>query len=377
VLEPGPYGDHVLKRTSSGGLLLSGEGISPDGVHPFLDRMELSGKTTRLWQAADPYHERVVDVLDDDGREILTWRESQAEVPNLWRRKKSRAEALTAFPDWAPTFAQVRKEVVTYSRADGLPLSATVYFPPGYDPAKDGPRPALFWVYPNEFKRRSDAGQVKAAENTFDRPGGSSHLFFLLNGWIVVDDPVLPIVAEGDEQPNDTYVPQLVSSAEAAVSALSGKGWIDPGRLVVGGHSYGAFTTANLLAHTDLFRAGIARSGAYNRTLTPFGFQGEERTFWEATETYVGMSPFTVAGQVDEPILLIHGADDSNSGTWPLQSERFYEALKGHGAVARWVELPADDHGYRARESVGHVLWEMFRWSDTWAAPQETASPEP
>lgn len=364
VTEPGPFGRQVLRQTPTGGLLLSGAGISPDGVHPFLDRFEWT-KTTRLWQARDPYQERVVEVLDDVGREILTWRESQTEVPNLWRRKGGKAtEALTAFPDWAPVFAAVRKEVVRYERADGLPLSATVYFPPGYDPTRDGPRPALFWVYPNEYRHRSDAGQVTAPANTFDRPGGSSHLFLLLKGWIVVDDPVLAIVAEGDAEPNDTYVPQLVSGAQAAVDALVARKWIDPQKLVVGGHSYGAFTTANLLAHTDLFRAGISRSGAYNRTLTPFSFQGEERSFWEAPETYIGMSPFTVADQIDEPLLLIHGADDSNSGTWPVQSQRFYEALKGQGAAVRWVELPAEDHGYRARESVGHVLWEMFRWVD-------------
>jgi dipeptidyl aminopeptidase/acylaminoacyl peptidase len=193
----------------------------------------------------------------------------------------------------------------------------------------------------------------------------------------VVDDPVLPIVAEGDEEPNDTYVAQLVAGAEAAARDLADRGWIDPDRLLVGGHSYGAFTTANLLAHTDLFRAGIARSGAYNRTLTPFGFQGEERSFWEAPETYVAMAPFTVASRVDEPLLLIHGADDANAGTWPVQSERFYEALKGQGATARWVELPAEDHGYRARESVGHVLWEMFRWADTWVLPEPPPAERP
>jgi dipeptidyl aminopeptidase/acylaminoacyl peptidase len=379
VLVPGPYGARVLLRTPTGGLLLDGEGVSPKGVHPFLDRLEFAGeggapRTTRVWQSRDPLHESVVAVLDKQGKSLLTWRQSQTEVPNIWRRKNGRAEPLTTFADWAAAFAEVRKEVVTYQRADGLPLSATVYYPPGYEPGRDGPRPALLWVYPSEFKHRSDAGQVTAAQNTFDRPGGSSHLFFLLNGWIVVDDPVLPIVAEGDEQPNDTYVEQLVAGAEAVVEALAGKGIIDRQRLVVGGHSYGAFTTANLLAHTDLFRAGIARSGAYNRTLTPFGFQGEERSFWEAPETYVRLSPFTVADKIDQPLLLIHGGDDSNSGTWPVQSERFYQALKGNGAVARWVELPAEDHGYRARESVGHVVWEMQRWAELHAGPAPAAA---
>ncbi|MCB9700148.1 MAG: S9 family peptidase, partial [Alphaproteobacteria bacterium] len=377
VMEPGPYGEEVLRRTPSGGLWLYGQGTSAEGVHPFLDRFEWTS-TKRVWQAADPYYESLVEMLDDDGKRLLTWRQSQTEVPNLWLRQGKRARALTTFADWAPVFADVRKEVIRYQRPDGLPLSATVYLPPGFTPGKDAPRPAIFVVYPSEFKHRSDAGQVTAAENTFSRPGGSSYLFFLMHGWVVVDDPQLPIVAEGDEQPNDTYVEQLVQGAEAAVDATVSKGFVDRGRMVVSGHSYGAFTTANLLAHTDLFRSGIARSGAYNRSLTPFGFQGEDRTFWEATDTYVGMSPFSVADRVDEPILLIHGADDSNSGTWPMQSERFYAALKGLGATVRYVELPAEDHGYRARESVGHVLWEMFRWADqTTADPPAPATATP
>lgn len=373
MTRPGPYGEDVLRRTPTGGLWLYGQGVSAEGVHPFLDRFEWTS-TRRVWQAEDPYHESIVEMLDDDARRLLTWRQSQTDVPNLWLRQGRRTRPLTSFPDWAPVFADVRKEVIRYDRDDGLPLSATVYLPPGFVPGKDPPRPAIFVVYPSEFKHRSDAGQVTAAENTFSRPGGSSYLFFLMHGWVVVDDPQLPIVAEGEEQPNDTYVSQLVKGAEAAVRATTARGLVDAGRLVVSGHSYGAFTTANLLAHTDLFRSGIARSGAYNRTLTPFGFQGEDRVFWEATDTYVEMSPFSVADRVDEPLLLIHGADDSNAGTWPMQSERFYAALKGLGATVRYVELPAEDHGYQARESVGHVLWEMFRWADQ---TTEAAKPAP
>lgn len=364
---PGPHGWRVLQRTASGGIWLSGRGAAPDGVHPFLDRREPDGRTVRVWQAADPHHETLLALRSD--REWLTWRQSQTEVPNVWRHRGRRVDPVTAFADWAPAFASVRKEVVTTTRADGLPLSSTVYFPPGWEPSQ-GPRPAVLWVYPNEFVRRSDAGQVTAAENTFQRPGGASHLFFLLQGYVVVDDPVLPIVSERDgDPPNDTYVEQLVAGAEAHVAALAARGYVDPARLVVGGHSYGAFTTANLLAHTDLFRAGIARSGAYNRTLTPWGFQGEERSLWEAPAVYAAIAPFTVADRVDEPLLLIHGADDANPGTWPVQSQRMYEALKGLGATVRWVELPAEDHGYRARESVGHTVWEMLDWAERHVAP--------
>ena len=369
VYEPGPHRWQVL-RIEDEALLLTGSGWSPEGMYPFYDRYPLATRQPqRLWRAADPHVESVVAILDDP-RQFVTSRQSVTEPPNYFQRQigRGRPVPLTAFPDWAPAFAGVRKEVVRYQRADGLPLSATLYLPPGYDAKRDGPLPTVFWAYPSEFKRREDAGQVIRSEKTFSRPGGSSHLFFLLHGYAVVDDPSIPILGEGDVEPNDTFVEQLVAGAEAAVNTFVARGVTDPKRTVVGGHSYGAFMVAHLLAHTDLFRAGIARSGAYNRTLTPFGFQGEERTFWAAPETYLHLSPFTHAAKIDEPILLLHGEADANPGTYPIQSERLYEALKGLGGTARWVVLPAEDHGYRARESVGHALWEMLRWADTHAA---------
>jgi dipeptidyl aminopeptidase/acylaminoacyl peptidase len=380
VLSMGPFGWGVIHRDQDGRAYLAGDGYSPEGQFPFLDAWDPeTGDTERVWQAADPWLERFVDVLDD-GR-FITRRQSSDDPPNYTLRTpgKRKVVQVTNFEDWAPAFADVHKEVIRYERADGLPLSATVYYPPGYDKKKDGPLPALFWAYPSEFKSRDDASQVIATSKSFDRPYASSHLFMLLEGYLIVDDPNIPIIGEGDVQPNDTYVEQLVSGAQAAVDAVVGMGIADPDKLIIGGHSYGAFTTANLLAHSDLFRAGIARSGAYNRSLTPWGFQGEERSYWEGIDTYIEMSPFTHAGKIDEPLLLIHGADDSNSGTYPVQSERFFEALKGHGATVRWVELPYEDHGYRARESVGHVLWEMLEWSNTWvkeAGPREAAVAE-
>jgi dipeptidyl aminopeptidase/acylaminoacyl peptidase len=367
IFKPNSYGRNVLHR-HDGSLLLTGRGATPDGMYPFLDRYALdSRETTRLWVAEDPYFETLVDVLDDAGTEILTRRQSKTEPPNYFiRRDDEKPRALTRFEDWAPQFAEVNKELVTYEREDGLELSATVYTPPGWTKA-DGPLPTVFWAYPTEFKSRNDAGQVRSSENTFSRPGGSSHLFMLLQGYAVVDDPQIPVLGEGDTEPNDDFVAQLVSGAEAAVKMAVDKGIADPERLVVGGHSYGAFMTANLLAHTDLFAAGIARSGAYNRSLTPFGFQSEQRTYWDATDVYIEMSPFTHATKIDEPLLLLHGADDPNPGTYPMQSERMFEALKGNGGTVRWVELPLEEHGYRARESIGHALWEMIRWADTWA----------
>ena len=376
MMEPGPHGAWVLRQDADGALWFRGDGYTPEGQFPFLDRHDpATGETTRIWQAADPYLEEVVMALPDD--RFITRRESQDSPPNYVMRTpgRSRAVAVTDIQDWAPAFADIEKEVIRYERSDGLPLSATVYFPPGYDRKKDGPLPAIFWAYPSEFKSRDDAGQVTATTKSFDRPYGSSHLFMLLEGYLVVDDPNIPIVGEGDTQPNDAYVEQLVSGAEAAVEAVVGRGYADRDRLVIGGHSYGAFTTANLLAHSDLFAAGIARSGAYNRSLTPWGFQGEERSYWEALDTYIEMSPFTHAAKIDEPLLLLHGANDSNPGTYPVQSERMFEALKGQGATVRWVELPLEEHGYRGRESVGHALWEMLRWADTYAAGDTEAAP--
>ncbi len=245
-----------------------------------------------------------------------------------------------------------------------MELTATLYLPSGYDPAKDGRLPMLVWAYPEEFKSADAAGQVTDSPHRFVRVTYWSPMLWLARGYAVLDDPSMPIVGEGDEEPNDTFIGQLVASAQAAIDEVVRRGVTDPERIGVGGHSYGAFMTANLLAHSDLFRAGIARSGAYNRTLTPFGFQSEERTLWEAPEIYFAMSPFMHAEKIDEPILLIHGEADNNSGTFPLQSERFYGALAGQGATVRLVMLPDESHGYRARESILHMLWEMSEWLD-------------
>jgi len=251
---------------------------------------------------------------------------------------------------------------------------ATLYLPPGYKP-EDGPLPMLMWAYPREFKSAKAAGQMRGSPYQFVRIGATSYLLLLTQGYAILAGPTMPIIGEGDKEPNDTYVEQLVASAKAAVDEVVRRGVADRDRIAIGGHSYGAFMTANLLAHSDLFRAGIARSGAYNRTLTPFGFQAEERTFWEAPEIYFQMSPFMHTNKVNEPILMIHGEADNNSGTFPIQSKRFYHALKGHGATARLVMLPYESHGYRARESMMHVFWEMTQWLDKFVknAPPRSA----
>jgi dipeptidyl aminopeptidase/acylaminoacyl peptidase len=368
VMTAGPHGRSVLLLSPGNkALYLSGRGASPEGVHPFLDRLDLeSGAKKRLWQSKNPYYERVSTVLDSRARKFVTTRQSQEEPANyyLHRRGQARAQRLTSIEDPAPELAGIDKQLLKYEREDGVQLSATLYLPPGYDKERDGALPAVFWAYPREFKDKKTASQVTSSENTFSRPAGSSIMFLLTQGYAVVSGPTMPIIGEGQAEPNDSFIEQLVTSAEAAVDHVASLGVVDRDRCAIGGHSYGAFMTAHLLAHSDLFRAGIARSGAYNRSLTPFGFQGEERTFFAAPDTYLMLSPFTHAAKIDEPILLTHGAVDSNSGTYPIQSERMYEAIKGLGGTVRWVVLPHEDHGYRSREAVGHVLWEMTRWLD-------------
>lgn len=360
------YGRQVL-LTADGGrvLFLRGEGASPEGDRPFLDAWDLvSDEKNRLFHCEAPYYESPVELIDVQRRLLLTRRESQAEPPNYFLRDLVRGDLvqITHFPDPTPQLAGVSKELISYERRDGVQLTGTLYLPAGYEAARDGPLPVLLWAYPNEFKSSQDAGQVAGSPYRFTRVGWSSPVLFVVRGYAILDDPTLPIIGEGDEEPNDTFIAQLVASAEAAVEELVRRGVGDRGRMAIGGHSYGAFMAANLLAHTDLFRAGLARSGAYNRTLTPFGFQAEERTLWEAPEVYAAMSPFMYADKIDEPLLLVHGEADNNSGTFPLQSERLYGALKGQGATARLVMLPHESHGYRARESIMHLLWETDRW---------------
>ncbi len=361
-------GTQVVQTTADGRrAFLVGTGASAEGDRPFLDEYDLAtGKTTRLWRSEAPWYEQPVALLDPARRTVLTLRESATEPPDYMVRdlRRHRLTRLTAFADPAPEFAGVTKELITYQREDGLGLSATLYLPPGHD-RSSGPLPFVFWAYPREFGSADAASQVAGSPYRFSRPTGASHLFLLLAGYGVLDNPTMPIVG-GEGEPNDTYVEQLVSSASAAVEAVVGRGVADRNRIAVGGHSYGAFMTANLLAHTDLFRAGVARSGAYNRTLTPFGFQSEERTYWQAPDLYERMSPFTYADRITEPILFLHGMEDDNSGTFPIQSERMYAAVKGNGGRARLVMLPGEAHGYRARESVGHTLAETIRWLDAY-----------
>lgn len=343
-----------------------GAGASPEGDRPFLMKWNLlTDKTDTLFKSAAPYYEMPV-FFDNSGTLIIS-RESVDMAPNYFsiNLRNRQATQITAFPDPYPSLQGVTKQQLSYPRADGLNLSATLYLPKGYT-TDDGPLPMLLWAYPREYKSADAASQVKGSPYRFTRISWGSPIYWVTRGYAVLDNADMPIVGEGDEQPNDHFVPQLEANAKAAIDYVASLGIADPKRVGVGGHSYGAFMTANLLAHTDLFAAGLARSGAYNRTFTPFGFQAEERTYWQAPEVYYQMSPFSFANRIKTPILLIHGMDDENSGTFPIQSERLYNAIKGHGGTTRLVFLPKEFHGYRAKESILHTLWEMDQWLETY-----------
>ena len=374
VTVPNAMGQSVLKLSDDGSAVyFFGAGASPGGDKPFVAEMPLHGGTLKkLWQSADPYYAQPVAILAGD--KVLVRRESQKESPNVFVGSLTEAPAImtqvTHFPSPYLGLKLPTKQLVKYKRADGVDLTATLWLPPGYDKSQ-GPLPTLMEAYPAEFKTRAAAGQTLGSPNRFPRITAGSPIFFTETGYAVLENAAIPIIGEGDAQPNDTYVEQLVAGAKGAIDYGASLGVVDPKRVAVMGHSYGAFMTANLLAHSDMFRAGIARSGAYNRTLTPYGFQAEERTYWQAPEVYYKMSPFSYADKIKTPLLMIHGEADDNQGTFPIQSERFYAALKGQGATVRLVWLPLEAHGYEAHESLSHMLWEMNRWLDTYVKPME------
>ncbi len=364
LMKRSSYGTAVLMMQDDA-LFMVGTGASPEGNRPFLRKFDLATQQTQeLFRSQAPYYERPLALLDDALEKMLTLRESVTEPPNYFVRDLSDGSlvSVTAFAHPYPELTAIQKEVIQYTREDSIPLSATLYLPPGYEPERDGPLPGLVWAYPNEFKSADAAGQRRDSPYQFMTVSYSGFVPYVTRGYAVINNASMPVIGEGDEEPNDTFREQLVSNAQSAIDEGVRRGVLDPERVAIGGHSYGAFMTANLLAHSDLFRAGVARSGAYNRTLTPFGFQNEQRLFWESPETYYYMSPFMHADKIDEPILLIHGEADNNSGTFPVQSRRLYGALKGLGKTARLVMLPHESHGYRSRESILHVLWETDRW---------------
>lgn len=367
-------GDFVTKRNKMGSdvlaikgsyAFLNGAGYSEKGQFPFIDKINLKSlKTSRLYQSEYTDKLENLNNYDVEKSELLVRIESPDEYPNYFIRdlKKNKLVQLTDFDNPFKSIQGIHKEVITYKRDDGLELSGTLYLPVGYNKEKKEKMPMILWAYPREFKDQSSASQKTSNPNKFTFPYYGSPIFWVTKGYVVLDGASFPIVGEGDDQPNDTFRTQLVANAKAAIDAVDALGYIDRTRVAVGGHSYGAFMVANLLSHSNLFAAGIARSGAYNRTLTPFGFQSEERNYWEAPEVYYTMSPFMHADKMKTPLLMTHGEADNNSGTYPMQSIRYFNALKGLGAQVRLVMLPNESHGYRAKETILHLLWEQDQW---------------
>ncbi|PKV51064.1 dipeptidyl aminopeptidase/acylaminoacyl peptidase [Aquimarina sp. MAR_2010_214] len=360
------YGYSVI-NVQNNNIYMIGDGYTKNGQFPFIDKFDLkSNKTSRIYQSEfTDKIENIYSAINMEKGEFLIRIESPTEYPNYYIRninKVNDLKQITFFKNPFTSIQNIHKEVIKYKRDDGLELSGTLYLPIGYDKSKKEKMPMILWAYPVEFKNKTSASQSTSNPNEFTYPFWGSMLYWVTRGYVVLDDASFPIVGEGVEEPNDSFRKQLVANGKAAIDAVNALGYIDPNRVAVGGHSYGAFMTANLLSHSNLFAAGIARSGAYNRTLTPFGFQSEERSYWEAPEIYYKMSPFMHAEKMKTPLLLIHGEADNNSGTYPLQSERYFNALKGLGATTRLVMLPKESHGYRAKESILHLLWEQDQW---------------
>ena len=360
------YGRNVPLIVDNSKFIMRGQGASPKGDYPFVGTFDFKTKQAdKIWQSKDPDYELPLKLLShNDGVKFVTSRQSNTSTPNYYivSAKNSSSNALTTFPDPQPDLRKLKMEKIKYKRQDGIDLTANLYVSKDYDPAKDGRLPVIIVAYPREFKSASDAAQVRGSQNTFTLTNYGSFVPFALMGYAVMDATEFPIVGEGDKYPNNNFVEQLEWNAKAAIDKIASTGIGDSTKVGVAGHSYGAFMTANLLAHTKLFKAGIARSGAYNRTLTPFGFQNEERTYWQAPEVYFRMSPFSYADKIKTPLLLIHGEADNNPGTFPIQSERLFNAIKGHGGTVRFVQLPFESHGYAAKENLLHLLWEEYEW---------------
>lgn len=369
VTEKNQYGEFVLKVIDNGNKLLMNNqtGASAKGDLPFLATFDLNTKKLDIiWRSEEDYFESVAYVINPDKLEMLTRKESEKEVPNYWiknLKNKIADRQITNFTNPYTQMEGVSKQKIKYKREDGVDLTGDLYLPKGYDPKKDGKLPVIMWAYPAEFNSAADAAQIRGSEHRFTYVGYGSPICYVTQGYAVLNNAEMPIVAtDKDKKPNDNFIDQLRMNAEAAINKLEEMGVGDRNRIAVGGHSYGAFMTANLLAHTKLFKAGIARSGAYNRTLTPFGFQNEDRTYWQAPDLYNDMSPFMHADKIKTPILLVHGELDNNTGTYPIQSERMFNAIKGHGGTVKFLLLPYESHGYAAKENILHLLYEQYAW---------------
>jgi dipeptidyl aminopeptidase/acylaminoacyl peptidase len=357
------YNRYVLAIENNNAYLI-GDGFTKEGQFPFIDEFNLTTlKTKRLYTSKMKDKKEDLQSIEDFKKgDVLVQIQSKNDFPNYYFRniKSGKLTPITSFKNPFESIKNVYKEVIKYKRKDGVELSGTLYLPAGYDRTKKTKKlPLLIWAYPEEFKDKNSAGQSNKNPNEFTFPNYGSFVYWVTKGYAVLDDASFPIIGEGTTEPNDTFMPQLIANAEAAIDAVDNLGYINRKKVAIGGHSYGAFMTANLLTHSNLFACGIARSGAYNRTLTPFGFQSEQRNYWDVPEIYNGMSPFMNADKMKTPLLLVHGDADNNPGTFTLQSERYFQALKNLGAPVRLVLLPKESHGYAAKDNILHLLWEQ------------------
>ena len=382
VTEKNQFDRDVIKIIDNGTKILMNNttGASPNGDLPFLATFDLNTKKLDIiWRSNEGYFESVIRVLNPDKLELLTRKESEKEVPNFWIKNlklKIADRQITSFVNPYPQLEGITKQKIKYKREDGVDLTGDLYLPKGYDPKKDGKLPVIMWAYPAEFNSAADAAQIRGSEHKFTFISSGTPICYVTQGYAVLNNAEMPIVAtDKDKKPNDNFNDQLRMNAEAAINKLDEMGVGDRNRVAVGGHSYGAFMTANLLAHTKLFKAGIARSGAYNRSLTPFGFQNEDRTYWQAPDLYNDMSPFMSADKIKTPILLVHGELDNNTGTYPIQSERMFNAIKGHGGTVKFVLLPYESHGYAAKENILHLLYEQYAWVEKYVKNADKNAP--
>ena len=369
------FGKYVL-AVENNSLYRIGDGFTPKGQFPFIDELNLERLNSKRIYQSD-YTDKIEEIYsieDFKTGEVLVRIQSANEYPNYYFRyinAKNKLTQFTHFPNPFESIKNVYKELIKYKRPDGVELTGTLYLPVGYDRVKKEKLPLLIWAYPAEYKDKNSAGQSTNNPNEFTFPNYGSFVYWVTRGYAVLDDAAFPIIGEGKTEPNDNFLEQLIANAMAAINAVDSLGYINRKKVAIGGHSYGAFMTANLLTHCNLFACGIARSGAYNRTLTPFGFQSEQRNYWDAPKVYNDMSPFMNADKMKTPLLLVHGEADNNPGTFTLQTERYFQALKGLGAPARMVILPKESHGYVARENILHLLWEQDQFLEKYLKGNE------
>jgi dipeptidyl aminopeptidase/acylaminoacyl peptidase len=363
-------GVRVVRISSGGDVYLTGTERARGGDAPFprpyIDRVNIkTGKKDRIFEGKGEMLETIDAVDGDDITRVFTTRQKTDVVPDSYVTELDggKVTKLTDNVDHFAWFRDLKVQRFQVTRVDGFRFWVRVTTPPD---AK-GKLPALFWIYPREYADQAaynaSAGRTAAANTgRYTTPGPRSMALLTLAGYAVVE-PDVPIVGPPGRM-NDNYIPDLRNSLWAAIDELDKRGLIDRDRLAVGGHSYGGFSTANALAHTPFFKAGIAGDGNYNRTLTAMTFQTERRHLWDARETYLEMSPLLWANRVNGALLMYHGMEDANVGTDPIHAEHLFRALDGLGKPAALYMYPHEGHGPVAQETVLDLWARWVAWLD-------------